>query len=326
MKNLNEAPMDLAPVVLFVYNRAECTLKTLEHLKLNVLADQSELFIYSDGPKIDANAEDLIKIQDVRGIILKEKWCKEVHIIESLFNHGLADSIINGVTEIVNRYGKIIVLEDDLLTSMHFLEYMNTGLNFFEYQSNVFQIVGYTAPIKTKFRNEAFFLPMSSTLGWGTWARAWEYFEKIPQDYTKLLTDKKLRKKFDLDNSYPYSDMLIRQMETNVDSWGIRWCWAVFKQHGISLFPDRSLIAHIGFDQQATHTKNPMPDFNKYWTQKYKIEAYPETIKVNYKFYSKIKHFYKKGSPKSLGYIFFRTLIKMIKGNFKGGSKSKLLN
>src|ERR1035437_10116934 len=100
MENLNDNAMNLAPIVLFVYNRAGCTLKTLEHLKQNVLADQSELFIDSDGPKADAGEIDLRKITEVRETIRKEKWCKEVHIIESPVNLGLADSIILGVTEI----------------------------------------------------------------------------------------------------------------------------------------------------------------------------------------------------------------------------------
>jgi hypothetical protein len=300
MKDSDSFSSNLAPVVLFVYNRAGCTLKTLEHLKKNVFADESRLFIYSDGPGSDATEDDLRKIKEVREVIRREQWCSEVHIIESPVNKGLADSIIQGVTEIVNRYDKVIVLEDDLLTSVHFLEYMNTGLNFYGFQPRVFQIVGYTAPVRSKFKNESFFLPLSSTLGWGTWARAWSFFEKSPVDFVRLKTDKTLRKAFDLDNSYPYSDMLISQMESNVDSWGIRWWWTVFKQNGLSLFPDRSLISHIGFDSDATHTKDLIPDFNKYWDNKYSISKYPENIEVNSQFYSRIKSFYKRRLRRSL--------------------------
>lgn len=285
MKDSDNFSLNLAPIALFVYNRAACTLKTLEHLKRNVFAEESSLFIYSDGPAINATEDDFRKIQEVREVIRREKWCGEVNITESPVNMGLADSIIHGVTEIVNRFGKVIVLEDDLLTSVHFLEYMNSGLNFYEFQPVVFQIVGYLTPIKTDFQNDSFFLPIVSSLGWGTWARAWEYFEKNPDDYRKLITDNKLRKLFDLDNSYPFSDMLIRQMETNVDSWGIRWWWSVFKQKGISLFPDRSLISHIGFDQDATHTKTAIPDFNKYWLPEYRIINFPENIEINKTFF-----------------------------------------
>lgn len=313
MKSSGKVSMNLAPIVLFVYNRSECTLKTLEHLKQNVLADQSVLFIYSDGPKVDANDEDIQKIQKVREIILREKWCKEVHILESFVNHGLADSIINGVTEIVNRYGKIIVLEDDLVTSTHFLEYMNEGLSLYENSERVFQIVGYTAPIKTAFKNESFFLPIASTLGWGTWLRAWKYFEKVPHDYNTLRTDKKLRKKFDLDNSYPYSDTLILQIETNVDSWGILWWWSVFKHKGISLYPDRTLVAHTGFDQDATHTKKVIDDFNKYWIKDYHINKFPSHLRINRFMYFKLIKIFRKRTHKS---IFRRILKKIVKNKF----------
>jgi hypothetical protein len=285
MKDSASYSLNLAPVVLFVYNRAACTLQTLEHLKRNVFAEESRLFIYSDGPAGNATEDDLRKIREVREVIRKEKWCGEVHIRETAVNQGLADSIIQGVTEIVNRYGKVIVLEDDLLTSVHFLEYMNSGLNFYEFQPRVFQIVGYLTPIKTSFQNESFFLPIVSSLGWGTWFRAWEHFEKMPLDYIRLKSESKLRKSFDLGNSYPYSDMLIRQMETNADSWGVRWWWAAFKQRGISLFPDRTLVAHIGFDPDATHTKVAIPDFNKYWLSEYRILNFPENVDVNKTFF-----------------------------------------
>lgn len=313
MNNSTSLALNLAPVVLFVYNRPACTLQTLEHLKRNVLAEESRLFIYADGPVSNATTDDLRKISEVREVIRKEKWCGEVHITESSLNHGLADSIISGVTEIVNRFGKVIVLEDDLLTSVHFLEYMNSGLRYYEFQSGVFQIVGYTAPVRTRFRNECFFLPLSSTLGWGTWARAWKYFEKEPMDYELLKTDKQLKRKFDMDNSYPYSDMLIRQMESNVDSWGIRWWWSVFKQKGISLFPDRSLISHIGFDNDATHTKDPIPDFNRYWDCNYSIIKFPECVEANKYFYAKVKAFYRSRNNKTVFKIIGDKFVKLIK-------------
>jgi hypothetical protein len=292
--------MELAPIVLFVYNRAGCTLQTLEHLKKNILADRSKLFIFSDGPKKGATEEELNKITLLRKLIRKEQWCKDVHIFESPVNLGLADSIINGVTEVVNKFGKIIVLEDDLLTSVHYLAYMNEGLCRFEKEDKVFQIVGYTAPVRTHFKNDSYFLPMASSLGWGTWARAWKYFEINPQDYILLKGDKKLRKKFDLGNSYPYSDMLIRQMETGIDSWAIRWWWSVFKQNGVGLFPDRTLIACIGFDPEATHTKTIIKGFNKYWIKNYRILNFPSEVKVNISLFNKVRKYDRRVSNLSI--------------------------
>jgi hypothetical protein len=313
MKNLIKASLNLAPIVLFVYNRPECTLKTLEHLKRNVLADQSELFIYSDGPKPDAKENDLKKIQEVREIIRKEKWCKEVRIIESPVNLGLADSIINGVTEIVCSYNKVIVLEDDLLTSVHFLEYMNNGLNYYVNEEKVFQIVGYTAPLKVQFRNTALFLPFTSTLGWGTWARAWKYFEKNPPDYVELKINRKLRNEFNLNHTFPWAEFLISQVDANVDSWGIYWWWSVFKQKGLTLFPDKTLISHIGFDQDATHTKNVIVDFNKYWDTKNEINIFPTKIVADSHFF----HKYRKNLRERAGWSVKIKIKNKIKKYFK---------
>ena len=102
--------MSLAPIVLFVYNRPQHTLKTLEALMQNELAEKSELFIFCDGPKADATKQDQERINKVRDLVKKKNWCKKVTIRESQVNKGLADSIVAGVTEIVNQYGKIIVL------------------------------------------------------------------------------------------------------------------------------------------------------------------------------------------------------------------------
>ena len=138
----------LAPIVLFVYNRPWHTEQTLNALMQNELADQSVLYIYADGPKENATEEQLKKIEEVRHVIRTKKWCKEVHIIESEKNKGLADSIINGVTEIVNKYGKVIVLEDDIVTSKGFLKYMNEALELYKEEDKVYHISGYMFPVK----------------------------------------------------------------------------------------------------------------------------------------------------------------------------------
>src|SRR3954468_7877191 len=108
-----------APIILFVYNRPVHTKNTLDALANNYLAGESVLFIFSDGPKNEASAEELNKINAVRSIAAAEKRFKEVKVIESVSNKGLAGSIVSGVTKIVNEYEKIIVLEDDIITSKY---------------------------------------------------------------------------------------------------------------------------------------------------------------------------------------------------------------
>ncbi|MCC7303030.1 MAG: glycosyltransferase [Bacteroidia bacterium] len=246
----------MAPIVLFVYNRPWHTEKTLNALSRNILAEQSKLFVFCDGPKQDAGNEDLDKIREVRDLVRSKKWCGEVHIVERDKNLGLAESVIKGVTLVVNEHGKIIVLEDDLLTSPHFLQYMNEALKMYADKKNVFQIAAHQYNLKKRPENvEAFFAPYCTSWGWGTWKRAWDQFNYECKDSDLLETDESLRNSFNLEGAYPFAEMMTMSKKTQkVDSWAIRWWWTVFINKGISLFPVRSLVANIGFDRSGTHS------------------------------------------------------------------------
>jgi hypothetical protein len=245
----------LVPIILFVYNRPFHTRKTLESLERNILAKESELFIFSDGPKENASPRQMEKINETRRIIREKKWCGEVHIIEKEKNVGLAKSVIAGVGDIINKYGKVIVLEDDLLLSANFLKYMNDGLNKYEKKDEVMQIAGYMYPINIKIDKDVFFLPFITSWGWGTWKRVWDNFDKNSDGLEKLKNDRKLRYKFNLDGSYPYYKMLKNQVEKNIDSWAIRFYLSVFLKNGLALFPKKTLVNNIGMDGSGVHCK-----------------------------------------------------------------------
>ena len=242
----------LAPIVLFVYNRPWHTAQTLDALKKNDLAPESELFIFSDGPK---NGQAQEKVFEVRKYLKTVTGFKNITIIEKETNVGLANSVISGVTEIVNQYGKIIVLEDDLLTSPYFLTYMNTALDLYEHEEKVMQISGYMFPVNLNTNYDAVFLPFTSSWGWATWKRAWDFFDAEASGYQILKTDKKLRNKFDLNNSYPYFHMLLKQMSHEIDSWAIRWYWSFFKVNALCLYPKETFVLNIGMDGSGTHCK-----------------------------------------------------------------------
>ncbi len=164
----------LAPIVLFVYNRPWHAEQTLKALMLNELANESELFIYCDGPKPNALEKELNKIIEVRQVIRKKKWCKEVAIIESDINLGLANSILKGVTEVVNKYGKIIVLEDDIVVTDDFLFFVNNSLYYFEKKKEVFHINGFNNESNLQYLlDDYYFLNFMSCWGWATWRDRW---------------------------------------------------------------------------------------------------------------------------------------------------------
>ena len=231
-----------APIVLFVYSRTDCLIKTVDALKNNYQADESELYIFSDGPK-DGQEE---KINKVRSYIRTITGFKRIEIIESPRNKGLANSIISGVTEIVNRYGKIIVLEDDLVTSPYFLKYMNDSLALYENESDVSCLCGYTYPICSTIKERSFFIRGADCKGWGTWKRAWDMFEIDAQKLKVILKKEKLQKKFNFDCAYPYMDMLQDQINGYIDSWAIRWLASAIINNQLCLYPTRSLVQDIG--------------------------------------------------------------------------------
>ena len=241
--------MDHAPITLFTYNRLWHTQQTVEALQKNELADASELFVFSDGPKSEADKQ---KVQSVRDYLKTITGFKKVSIFEKNNNLGLAQSIITGVTEIVNKYGRIIVLEDDMVTSPYFLRFMNDALEFYQDEEQVISVHGYIYPIKAQLP-ETFLIKDTGCWGWGTWKRGWDLFEPDGGKLLKLLESKKLTDKFDMNGSYPFTQMLRDQIMGKNNSWAILWQASAFVQDKLTLFPGRSLVKNIGFDDTGTH-------------------------------------------------------------------------
>ena len=246
---MEDSKMKLAPIVVFTYNRPVHTRETIEALLKNQYADESDLIIYSDAPK---NEEAKQGVLETRQYIHSITGFKSIRIIEREENFGLSSNIIDGATNIINEYGRIIVLEDDLLTSPYFLRYMNEGLNIYENESDVISILGYIYPIK-KTLPESFFILGSDCLGWGTWKRGWDLFNTDGQKLLDEIKKKRLERTFDFSGSYPYTKMLEKQTKGLVGSWAIRWYASAFIYGKLSLYPGRSLIFHNGSDGSGTN-------------------------------------------------------------------------
>jgi hypothetical protein len=241
--------MKLAPIVLFAYNRPWHLRWTIEALQKNELADKSDLFIFSDAPSSSKDEENVII---VRRFIRTISGFKSIELIERKENFGLARSIIYGVTEIVNKWGKIIVMEDDLVSSPLFLKFVNEGLEFYKDENRMISIHGYMFPINAKLPS-TFFLRFADCLGWATWQRGWTFFETEGKKLLTELKERNLEKKFDINRSYPYTRMLKNQIKGKNDSWAIRWYASAFLKNKLSLYPARSLIQHIGNDDSGVN-------------------------------------------------------------------------
>lgn len=238
-----------APIVLFVYNRPAHTRRLIESLLCNSLAVDSDLFIFSDGP---ARESDRLKVAEVRRYLAEISGFRSVAIHESTENQGLARSIILGVTRVVNEYGKVIVLEDDLVVSPHFLSYMNDALVDYSEADQVMHVSGYWFPVVSEQLPETFFLPVPSSWGWATWARAWRYFEKNPQELKNTFTMKDIRR-FNLDGANDFWEQVLHNLNGKANTWAIFWYAAIFRRNGLCLYPSRSLVQNNGSDGSGVH-------------------------------------------------------------------------
>jgi hypothetical protein len=215
----------------------------------NEYASESDLIIFSDAPK-NCVAED--GVRQTRAYLRGITGFRSIKLIERAENMGLAANIIDGVTQVVNEYGRIIVLEDDLLTSSFFIKYMNEALTMYEDVDEVISVHGYVYPIKRQLP-ENFFLIHTDSLGWGTWKDKWVYFNPNGEELLRQLTQKRLLRRFNFDESYDFVKMLRRQIKGENNSWAIRWYASAFLENKLSLFPGRSLVFHNGGDNTGTN-------------------------------------------------------------------------
>ena len=238
------------PIAVFLYNRPDHANFALESLSRCRRLDECAVNIYCDGPKREQDLEQVAAARHVA-----HEWASRLgaEVIEQATNLGLARSIVSAVTELCETHGRVIVVEDDFALSPSFLDYMLQALDRYADAPNVYQISGYMFPIRHSSKPDAFFLPLTTTWGWATWSRAWRVFDPTAAGAQDALRDPEVRRRFNLDNAYPYAEILEDTLKGRHDSWGILFWWAVFKAGGLVLHPRKSLVWNGGFDETGTH-------------------------------------------------------------------------
>lgn len=241
--------MTLAPILLFTYNRLHHTYRCIESLLKNSLAKESDLFIYSDAAKDEAGKP---AVEEVRQYIHSLQGFKQITIIERDENWGLARNIIDGVTTQVNKYGKVIVLEDDLVVAPFFLQFMNEALEVYKNEPKVGHIQACDFTQDTTLP-DTFLIKWTGSWGWATWERAWQHFNPNGKELLQELEQRKLTYTFDFNGKYGFTRMLRRQIEGKNNSWAIRWNASLFLKDILSLNVGRSLVQNEGFDGSGTN-------------------------------------------------------------------------
>ncbi|MDM1293856.1 glycosyltransferase [Sphingobacterium sp. N143] len=300
----------LAPVLLFVYNRPEHTMRTLAALEKNKYADQTTLYIYSDACK---NEKSLSAVTEVRKIIRKPWNFKKIEIVERDKNWGLAANVIDGVTTIVNQHGKIIVLEDDLETSFFALDYFNKALDHYKDEQRVMQISGYGYPLKNlDSLPETFFFRVANSWGWATWDRAWQYFNPNMDELIAGFTEEQVHQ-FSIEGKENFWKQVQEFKAGKINSWAIRWYASVFKKNGLVLYPRNSMTQNIGNDGSGTHTA--AESTYQVCLADRPVSYFPTEITENKQGYQAIKYFYahRKGSLLNRGIRFLKKKINEFK-------------
>jgi hypothetical protein len=275
----------IAPIALFVYNRPNHTRRTLSYLQKNLLADESRLFIFSDAEKTPA---DKAKVDEVREVINNVSGFKAVKVTERKANMGLANSIIDGVTQLVNEYGRVIVFEDDLLSSPYTLQYFNEALTRYADEEKVMHIGAYMYSLKDKTLPQTFMFRAATSWGWATWDRAWINFEP-DIDVLMAQFDQQKINQFSIEGTMNFWKQMQGFKAGKNNSWAIRWYASIFLKEGLTLNPSHSMVHNIGNDGSGTHSNNE----HMYSVQvaQQPVTQFPDVIAENQQAYQAIKHF-----------------------------------
>lgn len=248
----SEAPV-WAPVAVFVYNRVEHAKQTLDALAANLGAQQSEVVVFSDGPK-EGDEQSAAQVEAVRALLAQPayKQFASYSVVAAEQNQGLAQSIIGGVSQLLERHPSVIVLEDDLVTAPGFLAYMNAALVRYQAEPAVFSVSGYSfgrnkLKASASLAEDAYFSYRNSSWGWATWREAWLQADWVLPNLSEELADKRHRRAFNRGGSDMCAMIEAWQQGKN-NSWAIRWSYAHFKHNALSLTPCDSFVKNIGHD------------------------------------------------------------------------------
>lgn len=276
---------NLAPIALFVYNRPQHTERTVKFLKQNDLAADSRLFIFSDGAKSESDAD---KVAEVREFIKKIDGFKSIEIVESKINLGLANSVIAGVTRLNAAYGKVIVFEDDLISSPYTLTYFNEALNRYRDEEKVMHIGAYMYVLADKTLPDSFFYRAATSWGWATWDRAWQHFEPNIDTLLKQFNHQK-KQAFSIEGTMNFWKQMQDFKKGKNNSWAIRWYASIFLKGGLTLNPSQSLVNNIGHDGTGVHSG--LNDIYNVIINPQPIKQFPTVLEENKEAYQAIKNF-----------------------------------
>ena len=299
----------LAPILLFAYNRPDHVQRCIASLQANTLSADSDLFIFSDAARTTADTDN---VKAVREMTRRVTGFRSVTITERQENWGLARSIIDGVTTLVKRYGRVIVVEDDLVVAPYFLQFMNDALETYKDEERIghIQACDFT---KNPSLPDMFLIKWTGSWGWATWERAWRFFEPDGRKLLHELEERKLTRQFDFNGKYGFTRMLRRQIEGKNNSWAIRWNASLFLRDMLSLNVGRSLVANEGFDGSGTNCGGGGLYDSELWMQPLPVQSITPVVE-NLQARKVFEQYY--GATNSFWAKALRRIKRTLKGDF----------
>ncbi len=281
----------LAPVALFVYNRPRHTRRVLAALRGCAGAGDSDLFVYADGAR---GAADGRLVAEVRRELAGLDGFRQVRVVERETNRGLASNIVEGVSEVVGEYGRIIVLEDDIVVGPHFLEFMNRALDHYRERLEVWHVAGWNYPIDPAGLDELFLWRVMLCWGWATWVDRWRHFERDPEKLLAEFTPEQVDW-FNLDGAREAWSQVEANARGEISTWAVFWQAAIARRRGLCLTPLRALTQNIGHDGSGVHcgrrrVSDPPPDADL-------PERFPETMREDERVVRRLKEYFYKNRP-----------------------------
>ena len=277
-----------APVVIFAYNRMDKLRACMASLKSSAGHERSEVIVFSDGAKGDDDREDVGRVRDYLDSLSGRHVFKSLTVIKRSENMGLADNIISGVTEVIERYGRVIVLEDDLIVTEDFLSFMNDALDFYEDESDIWSVTGFGIPIRgiEGYDHDIYYSYRASSYGWGTWKDRWQTVDWDMKGYEDIIADKRLRRRFERGGK-DLTRILKDQKMGLIDSWAIRWCLTQSLQGRYTVYPVRSFVVNTGRDGSGTHEIRTDNDFGNLHTagERVRLESLSPDKRICREFY-----------------------------------------
>lgn len=310
IETTSETLMDtMAPIILFVYNRPDKTICTVKALQENAEFKDSDLFVYCDGEKEESTCENHRNIEAVRRIIHGISGFKSIKIIERDRNYGLAQNIISAVTEVINIFGKAIVIEDDIVVGKYYLKYINEALQKYKNVEEVMEISGYVEQVCGDDFPQSMFIKNGYCWGWATWKDRWSYFVKNPIVAYNSMSIRD-RYHFDIEGTAGKTIQIFYNIIGTLDTWAVFWDYAIFKKNGYVLVPRKSLVRNIGGDGTGEHQANNTLDIVT--NIDFMITQFPDEISENMELRREIRTWYKRQKPiliKRLYHVILRRII-----------------